>query len=178
MMTIAVPPTREFDQSIANAFRESMRQLAGGVSIVAAGTDGEFAGITATSVTSLSMEPPTILVCVNRASSLVPFLQRYWHFSVNVLSADQHEIANRFTGRTGFQGADRFGAGEWGTLATGAPVLTDALAKIDCKLEEVIDRHSHLIVLGRVVAAQARGAADPLLYWRGDFVRLPASSSG
>jgi flavin reductase (DIM6/NTAB) family NADH-FMN oxidoreductase RutF len=160
----------------AAAFRHAMRELASGVSVIAAGRDDEWTGITATSVSSLSLEPPTILVCVNRSSSLAPFLQRYWHFSVNVLSSSQREIANRFAGRGGIQGRDRFLSGRWQTLVTGAPVLVDALTSIDCKLEEIIERHSHLIVLGHPLAIRTAGASDALLHWRGEFARFPAQS--
>lgn len=175
-MSIAETELRPIHESTTDAFREAMRQLASGVSIVTAGRGNEWAGITATSVTSLSLTPPTLLVCVNRASSLVPFLQRYWHFSVSLLSADQQGIADRFAGRGGIDGIDRFKRGRWHTLATGAPVLADALAVVDCKLEEIILRHSHLIAIGRVVGAEIYGTTDSLLYWRGGFARLAASS--
>jgi flavin reductase (DIM6/NTAB) family NADH-FMN oxidoreductase RutF len=158
----------------ADAFRTAMRQLASGVSIIAAGRDHEWTGITATSVSSLSLEPPTILACVNRSSSLAPFLQRYWHFSINILSSSQREIANRFAGRGGIQGRDRFRSGNWQTSTTGAPILADALASIDCKLEEIIERHSHLIVLGHPLAIRTSSTSDALLHWRGEFAQFPA----
>src|SRR5690349_9376595 len=119
--------TDQIQQAISEPFRAAMRQLAAGVSIVAAGTRDESAGITATSVTPLSMEPPTLLVCINRTSSLVPFLHRYWRFSVNILSADQEAIAERFTGRNGYQGFARFQDAHWDALPSGTPALRDAL---------------------------------------------------
>ncbi len=159
-------------------FREAMRQLASGVSIIAAGKDNEWTGITATSVSSLSVDPPRILACVNRASSLAPFLHRYWHFTVNFLSSAQHNIAGRFAGRDGIKGRDRFEGANWRIAASGTPILSDALASIDCKLEEVIERHSHLIVIGRPISTQTAGGSDALLYWRSDFARLSSSSPG
>lgn len=152
-----------------------MRELACGVSIVTAGRDNEWAGMTATSVSSLSLEPPTILVCINRSASIVPFLERYWHFAVSFLTAGQQGLAQRFAGGDGFQGLDRFRAGNWSTLDSGAPVLDDALAVLDCKLEELIPRHSHLIVIGRVVATDVKGRTDALLHWRSDYSRLHAT---
>ncbi len=175
-MTIAQASAFLSCDADADAFRSAMRQLASGISIVTAGKDNEWSGITATSVGSLSLDPPTLLVCINRSSSLAPFLQRYWHFSVNFLSADQHEIADRFAGRGGIQGQDRFREGHWGKIVSGSPVLLDALVSIDCKLEEIIERHSHLIVLGRPLAIHINNGPDALLYWRGDFARLTTSS--
>ncbi len=175
-MTIAPELSAAITAPDPNAFRDAMRQLAAGVGIVTAGKDNEWAGMTATSVTSLSLDPPTILACVNREASILPFLQRYWHFAVNFLSAEQHELADRFAGRDNFQGLDRFRSGNWSTLVSGAPVLTSALASLDCRLEEMIQRHSHVIVIGHVLYGDVRGGSDSLLHWRGDYARLQASS--
>src|SRR6476661_7362851 len=82
-------------------FREAMREVAAGVSIITAGRDAEWAGLTATSVTSLSLDPPTVLVCINRSASIVPFLERYWRFAINFLSAEQLPLAQRFAGGDG-----------------------------------------------------------------------------
>jgi flavin reductase (DIM6/NTAB) family NADH-FMN oxidoreductase RutF len=171
-MTIAQTRIEAAPASSSDAFRDAMRQLASGVSIVTSGNDGEWAGITATSVTSLSLEPPTLLVCVNRTSSLVPVLQRHRQFGVSFLSANQQAIADRFAGRGGFTGMERFAVGRWSTRITGAPVLDDALATIDCELEEIMERHSHLIVIGRVLATGTSDLSDPLLHWRSDFTRV------
>lgn len=155
-----------------DAFRSAMRMLAAGVSIVAAGNEDERSGITVSSVTSLAIDPPTLVVCIGRNSSLAPALDRYGHFSANLLRASQRDLAERFAGRGGVFGAERFAAGDWITLITGAPVLSDALASIDCEIEEKIDRHTHSIVLGRVVAVRAAGRGDALAHWRGGFRAL------
>lgn len=172
MMSILQDHSNAAAASVSDSFREAMRELASGVGIVTAGRDSEWAGMTVTSVTSLSLDPPTILVCINRSSSIVPFLERYWHFAVSFLSADQHTLAERFAGRGGFQGLERFQAGNWTTHVSGSPVLASAPATIDCKLEEMIPRHSHLIVVGRVLAVKVEAKSEPILYWRGDFARL------
>jgi flavin reductase (DIM6/NTAB) family NADH-FMN oxidoreductase RutF len=175
-MTVAPELSAATAAPTSDAFREAMRQLASGVSIVTAGRDNEWTGMTATSVSSLSLEPPTVLACVSRESSIVPFLERYWHFAISFLSANQHELADRFAGRSGFEGLERFRSGNWSTLVSGAPVLGNALASLDCKLEDMIQRHSHVIIVGRVLCADVRGRADALLHWRGDYARLAASS--
>lgn len=151
-------------------FRAAMRELASGVSIIAAGAEGDRAGITVTSVTSLTVNPPTALVCISLQASIHPVLKRYWHFSANFLTADQELLARRFSGQTGVKGAARFDEGDWITLATGAPVLADSIASIDCKIEEFIDRHSHSVVLGRVLGVRVgRRGAGALVHWRSRF---------
>src|ERR1700737_1538566 len=95
------------------AFREAMGQLASGVCVVTFGSGGERTGLTATSVASLSADPPSLLVCVNRAASRHRSVQSHGEFVVNVLAADQREIADRFGGAAGLEGAARFLDGRW-----------------------------------------------------------------
>ena len=160
-----VAPVRE-------EFRTAMRELAGAVSVVSCGQGERRTGFTATSVSSFSMDPPTLILCVNRGSSSWPILRDAPSFGVNVLSASHREIAHRFAGRTGAEGAQRYEGGHWITLATGAPLLVDALAAFDCSVEEIIERHSHAIVIGRIEAVRRRGGGGALVYWRGDYDQL------
>ena len=96
-----------------------MRQLASGVSVVTHGAGAQRTGFTATSVTSLSSEPPTLVVCVNRSASLYQQLGTGDLFGVNILGAQHVDIANRFAGRAGVERADRFVEGSWATTADG-----------------------------------------------------------
>jgi flavin reductase (DIM6/NTAB) family NADH-FMN oxidoreductase RutF len=150
-------------------FKSVMRQVAGAVSVITTADGQQWAGLTATSLTALSAEPPTILICVNRAASAWPVLEKAGRFAVNLLSAEQKEIADRFAGRGGERGEQRFAGEIWEQLATGAPVLSNALASLDCITEEVINRHSHAIVIGRVKAIGSSSAPGALLYWRGAY---------
>ena len=150
-------------------FRTALRQLAGAVSVVTAGRGNDRAGLTATSVTSFSAEPPAVLVAVNLKSSALPTIRAFRHFAVNVLPAGQQPLADRFAGRANVKGAARFVGEDWSSLVTGAPVLVGALAVIDAELEEVIERHSHALLIGRVKAVRSDAAAGALLYWRGDY---------
>jgi flavin reductase (DIM6/NTAB) family NADH-FMN oxidoreductase RutF len=152
-------------------FRSAMRWLASGVSVVTAGTGEERTGMTVASLASLSVEPPSLLVCVNRASSTWPVLQRHWSFAVNILRASHRGIAERFSGRESLKGAARYTGADWTTLASGSPILSDALAAIDCEIEEVLERHSHAIVIGRVLAVHLGEATEALTYWRGDYTK-------
>jgi flavin reductase (DIM6/NTAB) family NADH-FMN oxidoreductase RutF len=156
----------------AAAFREAMRHLPAGVCVISVGQGAERTGLTATSVSSLSAEPPTLLVSVNRASSSYETLTRCPAFGVNVLTAGHHAVADMFAGRKGVQGAERFAAGRWTTLESGVSVLSDAVAAFDCEVEERIERHTHAIIIGRVRALLAPGGPSALLYWRGQYDQL------
>ncbi len=142
----------------------AMRSVFGAVSVVTAGLGAERTGATVTTAHSLSVEPETMLVSINLGSSTWTAIERFGHFCVNVLDANQVDVADRFAGRGGIKGADRYLGSRWTSLTTGAGVLTGALASIDCEVEEVIQRHSHALVLGRVRAAVARDG--PALTYR------------
>lgn len=153
-------------------FRGAMRQLTGGVSIITAGRGRDISGMTVTSVSSLSVDPPGLIVSVNRTASSWPLLKRYGFFGVNILTADQLEIAERFAGKGGLKSADRFAGVEWTTRASGVPLLAGALAAIDCEVEETIERHSHAIVIGRVLDVVISARTSALAYWQGQYVAI------
>jgi flavin reductase (DIM6/NTAB) family NADH-FMN oxidoreductase RutF len=146
-----------------------MRALSSGVAIVACGDGDDRVGCTVTSLASLSLTPPTLFICLARSSSTLAGVRRTSAFSVSLLAARHEALAQRFSGRGGVHGRRRFDDARWITLATGAPVLADSLAAFDCLVEEVIERHSHAIVLGAVVSLK-EGAEEPALaHWRGGY---------
>ncbi|MDF0582203.1 flavin reductase family protein [Bradyrhizobium yuanmingense] len=153
-------------------FRGAMRHLTGGVSVITAGRGKDISGMTVTSVTSLSVEPPTLLVSINRDASSFPLIRRHGAFGVNILNADQLDIAERFAGKGGLKGADRFVGSQWVTAVSGVPLLVGALSAFDCEVEEIVERHSHGIVIGRVrdIRSSTRNAA--LAYWHGQYVAV------
>ena len=153
-------------------FRTALRHLAGGVSVITAGRGEDRTGLTVTSLSSLSAEPPTVMFGLNLSSSTYPALARHRSFGVNFLSAAQKQVADRFAGRGGEKGPARYAEAEWSEGRTGAPLLEGALAALDCELEELIERHSHAIVIGRVREIRLGGNDAALLYWRGDYERL------
>jgi flavin reductase (DIM6/NTAB) family NADH-FMN oxidoreductase RutF len=153
-------------------FRGAMRHLVGGVSVITAGRGEDITGMTVTSVTSLSIEPPTLIVSVNLMSSTFPVLSRYGFFGVNILTSDQLDIAERFSGKGGLKGRERFAGGEWITRSSSAPLLAGALAAIDCEVEEVVERHSHAIVIGRVRDLLLSNRESALAYWHGRYVAI------
>jgi flavin reductase (DIM6/NTAB) family NADH-FMN oxidoreductase RutF len=146
-----------------------MRQLASGISVVTHGAGEHRTGLTATSVSSLSAEPPTLIVCVNRSASLYQQLGSGDLFGVSVLGAEHAEIAERFAGRSGLNRAERFREGRWISTHDGVSLLADAIAAFECETEEIIERHSHAIVIGRVRLATHKSADNALLYWRGAY---------
>ena len=156
----------------ATDFRSAMRHLAGGVSVITAGRARDVTGMTVTSVSSLSVDPPTLIVSINRESSSWPLIKRHGFFGVNILTADQLDIAERFTGKGGLKGADRFAGAEWMTRASGVPLLVDALAAVDCEVEDIVERHSHAIVIGRVLDMQVSTRTAALAYWQGQYVAI------
>ncbi|PZM08824.1 flavin reductase family protein [Rhizobium tubonense] len=153
----------------AASFKASMRHLAGAVSVVTVGVGDDRTGFTATSVSSLSAEVPSVIVSLNRGSSSWPVLQRHGSFCVNVLAHDQQHVAHAFAGYGGRNGVHRYEGAEWSVLETGALALQGALTAVDCELDEVVQMHSHAILIGRVRAVTLRTDVEPLLYWKGAF---------
>ena len=170
------PPTNRLSGAAAEregaAFRLAMRELASGVALVTAGRGAQRTGCTATSLCSLSLDPPSLIVCIARTSSTLAALRASRAFGVNILAAAQEDLADRFAGRSGVHGAARFAGAEWTTLVTGAPLLRAALAYIDCAVEEVLERHTHAILIGRVAAVHRAGGAPALIHRRGRFEQL------
>ena len=165
--------TITIDREVSSGdFRSAMRHLAGGVSVITVGRGKDVTGMTVTSISSLSVEPPTLIVSINRGSSSWPLLKRLGVFGVNILTADQLDIAERFTGKDGLKGADRFAGAAWVTRASGVPLLVGALAAVDCEVEEIVERHSHGIVIGRVRDLQLSTRTAALAYWQGQYVAI------
>jgi len=161
------------DREVSSAdFRSAMRHLAGGVSVITVGRGNDISGMTVTSVSSLSVDPPSLIVGINRSSSSWPLLKQYGFFGVNILNADQLDIAERFTGKDGLKGAERFAGAEWTARASGVPLLAGALAAIDCEVEDIVERHSHAIVIGRALAMKLSSRTAALAYWQGEYVAI------
>lgn len=155
----------------AESLKAALRTLAGGVSIITTGEGQERTGATVTSATALSVDPPRMLVALNRTSSTWPVLQRAGFFGVNIVGAGHEGLANQFAGVGGLKGADRYNGYEWTSLATGAPLLEDAVAGIDCLVEETIERHSHVIVIGAVQGVRLTDGRS-LVYQNGSYHKL------
>lgn len=158
-------------------YRLAMRHFAGNVSVITVGSGESRSGLVATSTVSLSMDPPLMLVCVNRSSSSWPLFEAHGHFGVNALAPHHQPIAERFTGQGGIRGADRFALGEWRSGPTGAPLLVGAAVALDCEIEDVIEKATHMILIGRVRSIEIGAEAGALVYWHGGYRPLETISA-
>lgn len=152
------------------AFWGAIGSRAVGATIVAAqGPDGPagFLGLSATHVTA---SPPTMLVSIDQKTSALGAILAAQHFAISYLPRDAEDVVGHFGGKSDLKGADRFEAGRWTTMETGAPVFAGAVGAIDCTLEETIERHGTLIALGRVVGIATDKEAAPLVYFRGGYL--------
>ncbi len=157
------------DSQLADSFKQAMRRVAATVNVISICVDGQPMGITATAVSVVSMDPPSLLVCVNQAASVHPKIENVVHFNVNVLHRDQAEVATIFADRK--LEAQRFIRG-WDNDCVTPPRLRDAQASILCRR---IDHHrfgTHSIFIGVVEDVVAREEIDPLIYLDGKFGEL------
>ena len=153
-------------------FRLAMRRLAGGVSIISgAGPDGPL-GVTATAVTSLTADPPSILCCLNRSLELEAAVKETGRFGVNMLRADHHDLAKRFAGMAGVRGSAKFQHGNWTILASDVPALFDSLVTFDCRVDDIVEVGTHSIFIGLITQAHFGESGDPLVYCDGAFAGL------
>ena len=153
-------------------FRLAMRRLAGGVSIISgAGPDGPL-GVTATAVTSLTADPPSILCCLNRSLTLESAVKQTGRFAVNMLRADHHDLAKHFAGMGGARGSAKFEQGDWTILPSEVPALADSLVTFDCRVGDILEVGTHSIFIGLITEAQFGESGDPLVYCNGAFASL------
>jgi len=149
--------------------RDAMGCFATGITIVTAlDADGTPVGLTANSFTSVSLDPPLLLVCIANTAGTAPALREAAHFGVNVLQIGQQPTSNRFAAR----GEDRFANQPWAPGQTGVPLLGSSLVSFECQRESLHEAGDHFILVGRVVRAQFEPHRDPLLYFRGKYRRL------
>ena len=146
--------------------RRALGTFATGVTVVTTiDEDGAPRGFTANSFTSVSLDPPLILVCLAKTAASCPVYQAAGSFAVNILSEDQKEVSAAFASRT----ADRFASVNWSGRVTGCPVFEGVVAWLDCRMHEVVDAGDHFILIGRIVAYDYT-ASSPLGFCRGAYV--------
>ena len=160
--------------AVAPAFRQAMRRLAATVSVITLGHPEGRHGITATAVTSLSMDPPALLVCVNQAGYFHALLEQETRFCVNLLHTEQADVCLAFAGN---EPADqRFARGDWDADADGVPFLRNAQASLFCDKDRQIAYGSHSIFIGSVRRVDVREDIAPLIYQDGTFLRTAPSA--
>jgi flavin reductase (DIM6/NTAB) family NADH-FMN oxidoreductase RutF len=160
----------------AGQFRAGMRSLAGAVNIITSSHAGHRYGMTATAVCSATAEPPTVLVCINKLASTHGAVAKSGAFCVNVLRADDWHLSTAFSGA--HSGEARFKSGNWSKLATGSPVLVDALVSFDCRVVRKVAHGTHTIFLGQVEQLLLGQKGKPLLYSEGQYAKLASLTVG
>jgi flavin reductase (DIM6/NTAB) family NADH-FMN oxidoreductase RutF len=150
-------------------FKDSMRMLTGAVNIVTTQGEAGSGGFTATAVCSVTDNPPTLLVCMNKSNELAEAVLKNKKIAVSILPTGTENLANRFAGMDGVSMEERLEKGEWQTLTTGCPILQNALAAFDCIIESTIEQGTHLVIFARIVAVKPTQEQLPLLYFNRDY---------
>jgi flavin reductase (DIM6/NTAB) family NADH-FMN oxidoreductase RutF len=154
---------------VSQLFRQAMRRFPAAVTVVTArGNEGD-CGMTATAVTSLSMDPPSLLVCVNRNAGFHRTIEESGHFCINVLREGQHQISANFGGAKPSQ--ERFSEGDW-REQHGLLYLADAQAAIFCRKTATFAHSTHTIVVGEATGLILHDTVAPLLYIDGRYATL------
>ncbi|WP_440093288.1 NADH-dependent FMN reductase RutF [Pseudomonas syringae] len=157
------------------AFRDAMSSLAAAVNVIT--TDGQSgrAGFTATAVCSVTDQPPTLLVCINRSASVYETFIGNGTLCVNTLCNSQQALSNLFGGKTSQD--ERFAAGHWESGVTGAPLLEGAKLALDCKVTQSVSVGTHDILFCQVVDIRHQDASDALLYFGRQYHHLPGAAA-
>jgi 3-hydroxy-9,10-secoandrosta-1,3,5(10)-triene-9,17-dione monooxygenase reductase component len=160
--------TRHDEAFDAREFRAALGRFATGVALITAAPDGEPTGLIVNSLTSVSLEPPLVSFCPSRRSITWSRMRRAGRFAVNILGQDHGDFAARATP----PGSDRFANVAWTPGRGGAPLLTDALAYVECELATEYPGGDHWIVVGRVDDVRISPTRDPLIFFEGAFHAL------
>ncbi len=151
-------------------FKKALQLWASGVSVVTTSSEKFGAqGMTVTAFTSVSVNPPQVLVCINDSADTGAGIEESQSFAVNILNADQQDLSNQFAGGTSQQ--QRFENTDWKAGITGAPILNNTLMSLDCKVVEKVLAGTHWIIIGEVQDCVCR-SGEPLLYYRGAYRQL------
>ena len=153
----------------AAEFRRACSRFATGIAVATtSGPGGEPHGLTVNSFTSVSLEPPIVLVCVDYRCNILQHFRAHSHFGINILAADQQALSARFAERVG----DRFDGIGWRRGETsGVPLLAGSLALFECKVSQIVESGDHAVFFGEVLAVEAADG-DPLLYFCGRYAGL------
>lgn len=159
--------TETFDEA---TFRQVLARFATGVVVVTGSTEDGPAGLTCQSFSSLSLDPPLVLLSTARSSTTWPRIAATGRFAVNVLGADQQDVSSRFA----VSGGDKFAEQGWRPGLLGNPLLDGAIAHVECDIEALHDGGDHEIIVGRVRALEAPGieSRSPLVYYRSGYRAL------
>ncbi len=154
------------------SYREAMARLGAAVNVITTDGPGGRRGFTASAVCSVTDHPPTLLVCLNRASDSNQAIKDNGVLCVNVLTPAQRALSPVFAGMTEHDYPARFGQASWTTLDTGAPVLEEAAASFDCRLAQVSEIGTHSVFFATVVAVRLGATSEALIYFARSYHRV------
>ncbi|EWY36264.1 hypothetical protein N825_29135 [Skermanella stibiiresistens SB22] len=159
------------ERQVADALKTAMRQLASGVAVISTDQGGAWHGMTATSVISLSMDPPSVLVCINRTATIHGPLMEAGAFCINFLSGTQEEVCTVFSSKS--RRGERFADGLWKVGPSHLPYHPLAVANIFCAVDQVHEYGTHSVVLSRVrhVTEGMSEKRSPMIYLDGRFIQ-------
>ena len=166
-------PDREIRARVTpEEFREALSRVASSVSVVA--TDGAhgIAGFTCSAVCSVTDEPPTIMVCVNRKSAANPIIKGNGVLCVSSLGAEQVELSQMFAGVGRVPMQERFASPHWGVLATGSPYCKTSRVALDCRVADIREIGTHSVIFAEVLSAVHAGDGQPLIYHSRNYATL------
>jgi len=170
-MSSKAQPMRRASIDKTHFCRTCARFVTGVTVVTVLDADGTPHGMTASSFTSVSLDPPLVLVCVDHRATVLEHLRRAGHLGINVLSEDQRELSVLFARR----GQNRFNGIEWHAGQTGVPLIPGALAHFECGLNKMVDAGDHAILIAEVLHAEHR-EGRPLVYFGSDYHRLDGQS--
>lgn len=156
--------------------RQAMRLWTTGVTIVSAQHNNRRHGMTVSSFTSLSLDPPLVLVSLEQVTKTHRLVQQAGYFGVTILDESQQQISDRFAGRI-TEYSDRFSDLETFTMVSGTPLLVGGLAWLDCRVVVTYQAGNHTVFIGEVLAVKSEATGQPLLYYDRDYRRLDRDSS-
>lgn len=151
-------------------FRNLVRNVPGQVSIIPTSDAGRRAGSMASAVCSLTDDPPTVIVCIDRDACAHDAIIESGYFSVNALAAGQARIAKAFSAAHASMAHQLFAQDDWTTGVTGVPILAAAVCRFECRLSEWRAASAHTVLFGQVIAGSAAPDAEPLMQLRGVYV--------
>jgi 3-hydroxy-9,10-secoandrosta-1,3,5(10)-triene-9,17-dione monooxygenase reductase component len=158
------PDGRRADTIVPARLREVLGHLPTGVTVIAAATEAGPVGMSANSFTSVSLDPPLVLLCPAKSSTTWPGIRRVGCFCVNVMAGHHEEVCRQFARK----GEDRFKGVSWHPRS-GGPALDDAVAWLDCEINAEHDAGDHTIVVARVLDIDAASELRPLVFFRGRY---------
>ena len=156
-------------------FRNAMAQLGAAVNVITTTGTGGWLGFTASAVCSVTDDPPTMLVCMNRGSVLNEEFKAAGVLCVNTLASVQEPLSELFAGVGSVPMAERFGHAAWSVLETGAPVLDGAVASVDCRIVQVTEVGTHSVMFCEAVACRVGEAREGLIYFGRAYHRVAAA---